>query len=83
MLQAAPRQNPLVAVTSMADFVYITGIMKALSVITDPVYNPRQNYTAYERFWLRFIKDKRDLPFIHLLTVIHLVVLSSGILFSI
>lgn len=53
--------------------------MKALTTITDPVYVPRESYTAYERFWLRYINDKRDLPFIHLLTAIHLLVIPSAI----
>lgn len=53
--------------------------MKALTTITDPVYIPRDTYTAYEKFWLRYINDKRDLPFIHLLTAIHLLVIPSAI----
>lgn len=48
--------------------------MKQLTAITDPQYVPKTHYTAYERFWLRMIKDPRDLPFIHLLTQIHLIV---------
>ena len=54
--------------------------MKALTTITDPTYIPKDSFTAYERFWLRFINDKRDLPFIHLLTGIHLLVLPIAIL---
>ncbi|KAK6021984.1 adenine deaminase domain protein [Ostertagia ostertagi] len=46
--------------------------MKALTTITDPVYIPKQKYTAYDKFWLRYINDPRDLPFIYLLTAIHL-----------
>lgn len=51
------------------------------SVITDPQYVPKENYTAYERFWLRYVPDPRDLPFIHLLTQIHLIVIPWAILF--
>lgn len=54
--------------------------MKALTAITDPVYVEPKSFTAYERFWLRFINDKRDLPFIHLLTAIHLLVIPSAII---
>ncbi|MCG2614699.1 fatty acid desaturase [Terrimonas sp. NA20] len=54
--------------------------MKALTTITDPVYIPKENFSSYERFWLRYMNDKRDLPFIHLLTGIHLLVLPIAIL---
>jgi fatty acid desaturase len=54
--------------------------MKALTTITDPVYIPKEKFSSYERFWLRYINDKRDLPFIHLLTGIHLLVLPIAIL---
>ena len=53
--------------------------MKALTVITDPVYNEPATFSTYEKFWLRFINDKRDLPFIHLLTAIHILVIPSAI----
>jgi len=53
--------------------------MKALTTITDPVYISKE-HSNYEKFWLRFINDKRDLPFIHLLTAIHLLVIPMGIL---
>jgi len=54
--------------------------MKALPVITDPVYVEPKSYTAYERFWLRFLNDKRDLPFIHLLTAIHILVIPAAVI---
>ena len=54
--------------------------MKALTTITDPVYVAKEKYTSYERFWLRYINDKRDLPFIHLLTNIHLFVIPTAII---
>ncbi len=49
--------------------------MKLLTTITDPQYVPRENFTAYETFWLKYMNDPRDLPFIHLLTRIHLIVI--------
>ncbi|MFZ9388524.1 MAG: fatty acid desaturase family protein [Chitinophagaceae bacterium] len=54
--------------------------MKALTAITDPVYNEPSEFSAYERFWLRYINDKRDLPFIHLLTAIHILVIPTAII---
>ena len=48
--------------------------MKVLAAITDPQYQPRPHLTAYEKFWMKFLVDERDLPFIHLLTRIHLIV---------
>ncbi len=48
--------------------------MRVLSAITDPQYVPQTHFSAYEKFWLRIIQDPRDLPFIHLLTRIHLIV---------
>ena len=54
--------------------------MKALSALTDPVYVPKQKFTGYDQFWLRIINDKRDLPFIYLLTAIHLSVVPVAVL---
>jgi fatty acid desaturase len=54
--------------------------MKALTVITDPVYIEPKAYSAYERFWLKLMNDKRDLPFIHLLTAIHILVIPAAII---
>lgn len=55
--------------------------MKVLSAITDPQYVPKSEYSSYERFWLKYIRDERDLPFIHLLTRIHLIVVPWAVLF--
>lgn len=54
--------------------------MKTLNTITDPVYHSKNRFSHYEKFWLRYINDKRDLPFIHLLTVIHLLAIPTAIL---
>jgi fatty acid desaturase len=54
--------------------------MRTLPIINDPVYQLPDHFTAYERFWLSYINDKRDLPFIHLLTGIHLLVIPVAIL---
>lgn len=54
--------------------------MKALTTLTDPIYVPKEKFSRYERFWLRFINDKRDLPFIHLLTAIHILVIPTAVI---
>ncbi|TMI65879.1 MAG: fatty acid desaturase [Bacteroidetes bacterium] len=54
--------------------------MKSLTTITDPVYIPKTSYSWYEKFWLRYINDPRDLPFIHLLTAIHILVLPAAVI---
>ena len=54
--------------------------MKALTVITDPVYIEPREFSGYERFWLKYLNDKRDLPFIHLLTAIHILVIPVAII---
>ena len=54
--------------------------MKILNTITDPVYTEPQKFSLYEKFWLKYINDKRDLPFIHLLTGIHILVIPVAIL---
>jgi len=55
--------------------------MKNLTTtLTDPVYIPKQEYSMYDRFWLKIMNDKRDLPFIYLLTKIHLLVVPPAIL---
>jgi fatty acid desaturase len=54
--------------------------MKALTTLTDPTYTEKEKYSRYEKFWLNYINDKRDLPFIHLLTAIHILVIPAAIL---
>ncbi len=54
--------------------------MKALTVITDPVYKEPAAFSSYEKFWLKYMNDKRDLPFIHLLTAIHILVIPAAVI---
>jgi fatty acid desaturase len=54
--------------------------MKSLSVIQDPTYQPKSAYSALERFFLKGIRDERDLPFIHLMIKISLTLVPLGIL---
>lgn len=54
--------------------------MKALTTLTDPIYTEPEKFTRYEKFWLKYINDKRDLPFIHLLTAIHIFVIPAAVI---
>ncbi|MEK7224187.1 MAG: fatty acid desaturase, partial [Bacteroidota bacterium] len=54
--------------------------MKALTTLTDPVYVEPKKFSRYEKFWLKYMNDKRDLPFIHLLTAIHILVIPVAVL---
>jgi len=54
--------------------------MKVLTTLTDPVYIPKEKLSWYDKMWLRVINDKRDLPFIYLLTSIHLLVIPVAII---
>jgi fatty acid desaturase len=54
--------------------------MKTLATITDTIYIEPVKFSWYEKFWLKVLNDKRDLPFIHLLTTIHLLVIPVAIL---
>ncbi len=47
--------------------------------ITDFFYQQPLKYNWYQQFWLNHINDKRDLPFIRLLTIIHLTIIPSAI----
>jgi len=55
--------------------------MKSLpELITDPVYKTPDHFSRYESFWLKNIHDKRDLPFVHLLTIIHIMIIPVAFL---
>jgi len=54
--------------------------MKALTAITDPVYVEPQKFSRYEKFCLKYVNDKRDLPFVRLLTAIHLIVIPAAVM---
>ena len=54
--------------------------MKLLAHLSDPVYIPKEKFSLYDRLWLRVMNDKRDLPFIYLLTIIHLTVLPVAVI---
>lgn len=54
--------------------------MKSLRSLTDPVFTRPEKYSATDRFFLRYIKDERDLPFAWLTLKISLTMLPLGLL---
>lgn len=54
--------------------------MKSLSPLTDPIFQKPESYGAADRFFLKYIKDERDLPFVHLTLRITLLMLPAGLL---
>jgi hypothetical protein len=48
-------------------------------VLSDPVYVPKAAPSASERAALRFIRDKRDLPFVELMALLSATVASTGV----
>ncbi|MFD1000898.1 fatty acid desaturase family protein [Ohtaekwangia kribbensis] len=56
--------------------------MKPVSSIAlgDPVFSSSPTYTSIDRYWLRKIKDERDLPFVYLTLRITLIMLPVAVL---
>ena len=54
--------------------------MKTLTTITDPVFVKPGHYNSLDRFFLKLIRDERDLPFVHLTLRISLTMIPLGIL---
>jgi hypothetical protein len=54
--------------------------MTSLNQITDPVFIRPQEYSAIDKFFLKFIRDERDLPFVYLTVKITLTMLPLGVL---
>ncbi|WP_020597633.1 fatty acid desaturase family protein [Spirosoma panaciterrae] len=53
--------------------------MKLLGAIKDPTFTEK-NYSQFDRFFLQFIKDERDLPFIYLTLRITFVLIPLSVL---
>ncbi len=53
--------------------------MKLLNTITDPAFHPGQ-YNQADKFILRYIKDKRDLPFIYLIIKVTALLIPMAVL---
>lgn len=47
--------------------------------ITDPVYHPPEHPGPLDRFFLRYIRDPRDLPFLYLIIRINLLVVPAAV----
>lgn len=54
--------------------------MKSLGTITDPVFVKPSGYGRLDRFYLRFIRDERDLPFVRLTVRITLTMLPLAVI---
>jgi fatty acid desaturase len=53
--------------------------MRELTTITDPVYVERDHFSRFEKFWISKIRDKRDLPFIHVMFKITFLMMLPGL----
>lgn len=53
--------------------------MRTLNTISDPTFKKDQQYGMLDRFFIRFIKDERDLPFVYLSLQITLLLLPFAI----
>ncbi len=58
----------------------LPGPMVKLGPITDPTYTAPASWNTLDRFFLRYIRDERDLPFIHLSLRITLTLIPLGVL---
>ncbi|GAB2960252.1 hypothetical protein GCM10027048_29840 [Hymenobacter coalescens] len=54
--------------------------MKTLRALTDPVYQPSEQLSAFDQWMLKYIHDKRDLPFARLTLRISLTLLPLAVL---
>ncbi|HMQ48207.1 MAG TPA: fatty acid desaturase [Saprospiraceae bacterium] len=53
--------------------------MKLLATISDPVFEGGIDYSAIDRFFLKLIRDERDLPFIYLTLKISFIMIPIGL----
>ena len=54
--------------------------MRTLTAIDDPVFLKKSSFNFIDRFFLKYIKDERDLPFIYLSLQITIVIIPFAIL---
>ena len=54
--------------------------MKQFTGVNDPVFEPKSKYSALERFFLKMIRDERDLPFIKLCLFLLFTIIPSAVL---
>ena len=53
--------------------------MKSLAAITDPIYIKPETYSRADRFFLKLLRDERDLPFIHLTLLISFILIPMAV----
>ena len=54
--------------------------MRTLSQINDPVFKKKEKHNALDSFFLKFIRDERDLPFIRLSILISITLIPSAVI---
>ena len=54
--------------------------MKAFPRIIDPVFTEAPEYSGVDKFFLKFIRDERDLPFIYLTLKITFIMIPVGLM---
>ena len=52
--------------------------MLSVPVNTDPTYTEPTSYSRLDRFFLKLIRDKRDLPFVYLLIRVTVTLIPMG-----
>ena len=53
--------------------------MLSFTTLTDPVYDPTQVHSSLDRFFLRFLRDKRDLPFVYKTLLVTFTLIPLGV----
>ena len=57
--------------------------MRTLTTLTDPQFTKKEKYSSLDQFFLSYIKDERDLPFVYLcLTLTFVMIPFAVILFT-
>jgi len=54
--------------------------MKSFPKIIDPVFTHSPSYSSSDTFWLKLVRDERDLPFVYLTLRITLIMIPLGVL---
>src|SRR5437868_6634335 len=54
--------------------------MRELPIITDPVYTKPATRSSFDRFFMKLLRDERDLPFVHLSLQITLILVPLAVI---
>jgi len=54
--------------------------LRDLTTVDDPGFNKKEEYNFLDRFFLKFIRDERDLPFVHLCILMTLTIIPFAVL---